>query len=107
MIIKNKEANKKQIRNMKITEYKINKNYSGSLVEIDGKHGKIMSKRDDRIYFILEGKGKFVINEKENKVEKYDLVFVPKNTSYDIQGKMKYFLVCSPEIKPGDDVTLD
>jgi len=106
MIIKNKEANKKQIRNMEINEYKVNKDYSGSLIKINGKHGKILSKRDDRIYFILEGKGKFIIGNKENKVEKNDLIFIPKNTSYDIQGKMKYFLVCSPEIKPEEDIQL-
>lgn len=107
MIIKKADANQKEKESMKITEYKINKDYSGSLIEIDGKHRKIKSLKDDRIYFILEGEGKFIIDNKETNVAKYDLIFIPKNTPYDIIGKMKYFLICSPKIKPEEDIRLE
>ena len=92
---------------MKITEYKINPNFSGALIEIDGDHGKIKCINEDRIYFIVEGNGKFIINNKEEAVSENDLVFIPKNMPYNIIGKMKYFLICSPEFNPKDDIPLE
>ena len=107
MIIKSTDTENKEVGPMVIKSYKINPNFSGSLIEIDGDHGKIKCLAEDRIYFIIEGSGKFIIDNKENEVSKEDLVFVPKNTLYNIIGKMKYFLICSPEFKVGDDVFLD
>lgn len=107
MIIKAGETNHKKAGPMNIWEYKINEKFSGTLIKIDGKHGKIKCLKEDRIYFILEGNGKFIIDDREFEVSKEDLVFVPMNTPYDILGKMKYFLICSPEFKVGDDVFLE
>ena len=92
--------------NARIYPYNINPKFSGALIELNGKHGKIKCIGEDRIYFIIEGSGKVVLNGKESKVEPYDLIFVPKNTPYDMEGKMKYFLVCSPEFRAEDDVSL-
>lgn len=106
MIIKHIDTNQKEKGNMKISEYKINPDFSGTLIEINGIHGKMKCLKEDRIYFIIEGIGKFIINAKEEVVSKNDLVFIPKNTPYDISGKLKYFLICSPEFNPKDDVLL-
>jgi mannose-6-phosphate isomerase-like protein (cupin superfamily) len=107
MIIKYAQTNKKERGPMKIAEYKINPDFSGALIEINGDHGKVKCLNEDRVYFILEGAGKFLINDKEEAVGPSDLVFVPKNTPYNIIGKLKFFLVCSPEFKPGDDIELE
>lgn len=101
MIIRNKDTNKKERGVMKIAEYKINPDFSGALIEIAGQHGETKSLKEDRIYFIIRGSGKFVIEGKEEKVSVKDLVFVPKNTPYDIVGDMEYLLICSPEYNPG------
>jgi len=106
MIIKNKEANKKVVGPMKISEYKINPNFSGSLVELNGEHQRIKCIREDRIYFIIDGEGEFEIAGKRTKVKSEDLVFVSKNTPYSMIGKMKYFLICSPEFNLKDDIIL-
>ena len=90
---------------MNVKEYKINTDFSASLVEIDGNHEKIKSV-EDRIYFILDGEGKFTINDKETAVSKEDLVFISKNTPYNMVGKMKYLLIHSPEFKPENDTSL-
>lgn len=90
---------------MKIAEYKMNKDFSGSLIEIDGDHGETKSPREDRIYFIVEGSGKFIVDGEESSVVPNDLVFVPKNTPYNMNGKMKYFLIHSPEFVPGSDIS--
>ena len=92
---------------MTIIPYRINPEFSASLIEIDGIHGPIMCKGEDRIYFILEGEGKFIIDRMEFNVEKDDLVFIPMKTPYDIMGKLKYVLICSPAFDPKDDVWLD
>jgi len=106
-VIKKQDANKVEFGPMKINEYKINPNFSGALIELDGRHGKVKCLKEDRLYFVVEGAGQFMINDSEYNVANGDVVFVPKNTSYDIEGKMKYFLVCSPEFNPDDDIKLD
>jgi len=104
MIIKSQDAKEKKAGIMNIKEYKINSKFSGALIEINGNHRAIKCLNEDRIYFIIKGRGKFFIDNKETSVSVNDLIFVPKNTPYNIIGKIKYFLVCSPEFKVGDDV---
>ncbi len=91
---------------MIIKGYEINSNFSGALIEINGNHGKLKCLNEDRIYFIISGKGKFIIDNEETSVSKNDLIFIPRNTAYNFNGKMKYFLICSPEFKQEDDVFL-
>ena len=107
MIIKSKDTNKKRKGVMNIRGYKINSNFSGSLIEINGNHGALKCLKEDRIYFIIDGHGKFIIDNQETVVSTNDLIFIPKNTPYNIIGKMKYFLICSPEFNPDDDVFLE
>ncbi len=107
MIIKSKDANQKKVRVMNINEYKINSNFSGALIEINGNHGAVKCLNEDRIYFIIEGNGIFIINDKENSISPNDLIFIPKNTPYNIIGKLKFFMICSPEFNPDDDVHLE
>ncbi len=106
MIIKAKDSKYKEAGPMKINEYNINKNFSGALIKMNGNHGKVKCIAEDRIYFVVDGKGKFVIDEKEHDVGKHDVVFVPKNTPYNIIGKMTYFIICSPAFDPSHDIYL-
>jgi len=107
MIIKSSKLPSKKRGNMKITEYKINTDFSGALIEIKGRHGKIKCTAEDRIYFIVSGTGKFIIGGKSASVSKNDVVFIPENTPYDISGKLRYFLISSPEFHPSHDVSLE
>jgi len=106
MIIKSRETNNKKVGPMEINEYLINSGFSGALIEINGNHGKIKCINEDRIYFIINGNGKFIINDEETEVGAEDVIFVPKNAPYNIIGKMKFFMICSPEFNPDDDVHL-
>ena len=106
MIIKGQQANQKIVGPMKISEYKINSDFSGSLIEIDGDHGEMKNINEDRIYFVVGGEGKFTIEDNARNVETNDLIFIPKNTPYNITGKMKYFLICSPQFNSDNDVFL-
>lgn len=91
---------------MIINEYKINSYFSAALVEINGAHGKLKCIGEDRIYFILDGEGMFIINDEESNISQNDLIFVPKNTPYNIIGKLRYLLICSPKFNPKNDVFL-
>lgn len=106
MIIKKINTNEKFVWLMKINEYKINKNFSWTLIEINWNHWKLKCLNEDRIYFILEWKWQIIINDKITEIEPEDLIFIPKNTPYNIIWKMKYFLICSPEFNKEDDVFL-
>lgn len=106
MIVKKSQVNKKTVDPMVISEYKINPNFSAAYVKINGNHGTLKSLKEDRIYFVIEGEGKFIIDGKETHVTAQDLVFITKNTSYNLIGNFKYFLVCSPEFNPENDIFL-
>lgn len=101
-MIKASEANKIRIGNMEIGEYLINKDFSGALISIKGAHGKSRCLREDRVYFILEGSGLFIIDGKEHTASANDLIFIPKSTPYDIKGNLKFFLLCSPGFRQED-----
>ncbi|MGM5488183.1 MAG: hypothetical protein ACQESG_04505 [Nanobdellota archaeon] len=106
MIIKREDTTQKKVGPMIINEYLINSKFSGALVEINGNHGALKCLEEDRIYFIIEGNGKFIIDDQEKEVSAYDIIFVPKETPYNLIGKMKYLLICSPEFNPEHDVSL-
>jgi mannose-6-phosphate isomerase-like protein (cupin superfamily) len=107
MIIRASDATQKEIGSMRIMEYKINPDFSAAVIDIDGKHGKIKCPSEDRVYFILEGEGTFIIDGKEERVSKDDVILVPKNTPYDIAGTMRFFLLCTPEFRSEHDVSLE
>ena len=99
MKFKLKDAHKFGWKGLKGWAYNSNvdfENASAAYFEVNGAHGKVKTTKSDRIYLVLEGTGEFIINEKVMKVEKMDVIIVPKNTYYDYKGKMKLFLVHCP-----------
>jgi mannose-6-phosphate isomerase-like protein (cupin superfamily) len=96
MIVKSSSAKQRIVGPVKIREYPINEKFSASLIELDGAHRKIKCLKEDRTYFVIEGNGKFSIDDQPYEVSKGDLVFIPKETPYRISGKIKLFVVYSP-----------
>ena len=85
-------------------------NASAAYFEVTGSHGKVKTTRSDRIYFVIEGKGEFIIDGKIAPVEKTDVVIIPKNTPYDYrttEGVLKLFLVHTPAFHPDYEVNLE
>ena len=82
---------------------------SAAYFEVTGSHGKTKTAKSDRIYLVLEGKGKFIIDGKVTSVQKMDVIIVPKNTPYDYRnggGIMKLFLVHCPAFDEEYEVKL-
>ena len=85
-------------------------NASAAYFEITGEHGKVKTTKSDRIYFILDGRGEFIIDGEIAPVKKMDVIIVPKNTPYNyraIKGTMKLFLVHCPAFDPAREVKLE
>ena len=85
-------------------------NASAAYFEISGKHGKVKTTKSDRVYYVLEGGGEFIANNQVIKVEKTDVIIIPKNTAYDyksIDGTLKLFLVHCPAYDPESEVKLE
>ena len=76
------------------------KGASALYIEVTKKHGRTMSTKSDRIYYVLGGRGEFKIKNKVYRVKESDVVIVPRNTPYDYKAlagtTLKLFLVHSP-----------
>lgn len=79
------------------------------VVIIETKRGHetiIKSTKNAWLYFILEGKGYFMINEKKIKCEKGDLIVIPQNTPFYYRGKLKMLLITVPAWAERYEVTI-
>lgn len=47
-------------------------------------------------YYILEGEGYFILEDKKQTVNKGDLVVIPPGTKYSFGGKLKMHLINTP-----------
>jgi mannose-6-phosphate isomerase-like protein (cupin superfamily) len=84
-------------------------NTSAAYFEVTGSHGKVKTTESDRVYYVLDGNGEFILNEEVIPVEKSDVIIVPKNTPYDYRatkGTLKLFLVHSPAFEPEAEMKL-
>lgn len=85
-------------------------NASGAYIEITGSHGKIKTLKSDRVYYVIDGKGEFIIDDEVIPVEKSDVVIVPSNVVYDYrakEGTLKLFLVHTPAYDSDSEVSLE
>jgi mannose-6-phosphate isomerase-like protein (cupin superfamily) len=101
-----KKIDRKELKGWVYSTKEDFKNASAIYFEIDGTHGKVKSTLNDRVYFIIEGEGEFIINDEVIPVKKFDVIIVPKNTPYNYRGKMKMFLVHTPAFDPEFDIKL-
>lgn len=78
-------------------------------IEATKSHGKVKTTLSDRIYYVVDGKGEFDIDDEIVLVKKGDVVIVPKNTPYDYwaRGILKLFLVHVPAFDPEYEVKLE
>lgn len=60
----------------------------------------------DCYYYILEGKGYFVINDKKEEFEKDDLVVIPAGLKFTYKGTCKMLRATTPAYYPEQEETL-
>jgi len=63
-------------------------NVSLAVIKIDGTNKKVVNRRGDALYYVLQGNGEFNIDGEKVPVTTGDLVFIPKGTPYFDKGKL-------------------
>lgn len=84
-----------------------NNSFSIAKVELTGEQKFGLNKKSDLAYFILDGEGKFFIEDKEVGVKKGDLIFIPKNTKYRDEGSLNLLAISSPRFDREQRVRFD
>ena len=77
-------------------------------VSITGHHDRVVNHESDRVYYVIEGSGRFQIGDSApaDGVAAGDFVFIPHGTPYEFEGQMTYVVVNGPAFTPGSDRTL-
>lgn len=66
-------------------------------VKIGGEQKLGLDQESDTAYYVLEGTGKFFVEDEEFSVKKGDLVFIPKKTQYKDAGDLTLLAISVPK----------
>ena len=76
-------------------------------VSIAGRHERIVNRECDRVYYVLEGAGRFQVGDDAwNSVAAGDFVFIRRGTAYEFEGVMRYLVINGPAFRAGSDEVL-
>ena len=73
----------------------------------EGHETKIIEKESDFTYYILEGKGYFLIDGKKEKCSPGDLVVIPAGKTFKYIGALKMLLNVTPPFKPEQELVIE
>ena len=104
-IVRKSKAKKfKSVSSTTIWEYEMKDGQiNGAIAVIDGRYpekGRVVNEESKELVFVLEGKGRLVIEGKEIKLHEGDLLLIEPGERYFWQGKMKIFMANTPKWKP-------
>ena len=57
-----------------------------------------------KIYYVIDGEGKFSINGEIYSVKKEDIIAIPPNTEFVFAGKMRLLLIMNPAFRMQDGI---
>lgn len=98
-IIDTKKLKEKDYGDTKVTDIINQKEIGFSIAKVRKTGNDIKSGYDTKsnvAYYVLEGKGKCIINNKEYKIKKGDLIFIPKNNAYKNLKGLTLLAIASP-----------
>jgi len=81
--------------------------FSVAKIKLNGENRPAKNLICDATYYILEGNGRFSIENIETEVSKGDIVFLPRGTAYQDKGHMIMLNVCQPPFNPEQVQYLD
>jgi mannose-6-phosphate isomerase-like protein (cupin superfamily) len=70
-----------------------------AIAEISGRYPekkRVVNKECNELAYVFEGKGKVVVNDKEQKLSAGDAIIIEAGEKYYWEGNMKLFLSCRP-----------
>ena len=103
-IIKEAELQEIDRKVVKVWDYLNTEEYPGlsvSKVKIVGKQMLGMDQESDTAYYVLEGEGQFIIEDKTHDVKKGDLVFIPHGTKYKDTAGLTLLAISTPRFERG------
>ena len=80
---------------------------SASVVQVNGRHGKSKTTVSDRVVYILEGEGEYVVGDEVFPVHHTDVIIIPKNTAFDCSGTMRLLVVHVPAYDHEHEMSLE
>ncbi|MCV0430291.1 cupin domain-containing protein [Nitrosopumilus sp.] len=106
----NEGANIKQYFHPNNTENGISYSLAQFTLE-SGKKSKLHKMKSSEVYYILEGKGNLVVEQKNHFLEKNDSAYVPPNSKQFIENigdeDLKFLCVVEPAWKSSDEILLE
>lgn len=75
------------------------KDINVAFAELNGRYpneGYVSNTIVKEILYVLSGKGKIVIEEDENELAEGDMVTIPSNKKYFLEGNLKLIIPCTP-----------
>jgi mannose-6-phosphate isomerase-like protein (cupin superfamily) len=86
---------------------KDNPDFNVLLIDCLRRHFKMRIHNARRTYFVLEGKGAFIINDEKIPVQQYDLVLIEDGDTFEYDGRMKLFECNIPATDQGNEEKLE
>lgn len=77
-------------------------------VRIWGHHDRVVNAISDRVYYIIDGDGRFQVGDGApiEAVSAGDFVLIPKNVPYEFDGNMRYVVMNGPAYRTASDQVL-
>lgn len=77
-------------------------------VRIWGHHDRVVNEISDRVYYIIDGEGRFQVGDGApiEAVSAGDFVFIAKNVPYEFDGNMRYVVMNGPAYRTASDQVL-
>jgi mannose-6-phosphate isomerase-like protein (cupin superfamily) len=74
-------------------------------VRIWGHHDRVVNDISDRVYYIIDGAGRFQVGDGApiEQVQGGDFVFIPKGVPYEFDGDMRYVVMNGPAYRTASD----
>jgi len=95
------------IRGKKFIINQLVKNAGIVLIQTEkGHETTIIEHESDFIYYVLQGKGYFEINNTKENFSKGNLVVVPPGSKFTYKSKAKLLLITAPPFRPEQEETL-
>jgi gentisate 1,2-dioxygenase len=88
-------------------EKKTNPEFNTIFVECINRHYKTKLKNATRIYFVIEGKGYFIIDNIKQEANLYDLFIIKDSQIYEYRGKMKLIEINFPATDKSNEEKLE
>lgn len=75
------------------------KDINGAVIELNGRYpdkGRAVNLKCKEMAYIIKGSGRLVVENKEEKLNKGDLVLIEPGEKFFWEGKLTMFMPCTP-----------